>query len=93
MQKVCSFRTTDIYLYYKSNTIMIVQAIKQNKPANEKLLAIARRLKSGKCTESVFCDFNTIPGSLRIFWSNSDVQVLNFNGDFKEAIKYIYSIY
>lgn len=70
---------------------MIIQAIKQNN--NEKLLAIARRLKNGRQTKSVLCDFNTVPGKLRIFWSDSDVQEIDCKNNFKHAIQYIWSIY
>ena len=70
---------------------MTIQAIKQS--GNQKIIAIARRLWNKKYLSPIMCDWNTVPGKLRIFWSNENIEVVDFGGDFKEAVKYIWSIY
>lgn len=69
---------------------MIIQAIKQS--GKEKLLAIARRKLGKNVGSTTLCDWNTVPGSLRIFWDDNDPHVFDFAGDFKRAVKFIWSL-
>ena len=67
---------------------MIIQAIKTS--GTEKLLAIATRRKDGKCSESILCDWNTVPNTLRMFDRTSSKDVVF--ASFKDAVKYIFSL-
>jgi len=68
---------------------MIIQSIMQTN--KEKLIAIAKRRKDGSCSPSIFCDNNTIPQTLRIFWNDSNPITVKF-ASFKDACKYIFSL-
>jgi hypothetical protein len=66
---------------------MIILAIKsQNK---EKLLAIARRYKSGQFYGVQLCDWNNVPNTLRIF-DRSGVASQHTFASWKDCIKYIF---
>jgi hypothetical protein len=68
---------------------MIIQVIKTN--GREKLLAIARRTTDKRTGTSIMCDWSAIDGKLRIYWSTGTV-TKDFGGDFKSAVKYIWSM-
>lgn len=68
---------------------MIITAI-INTPANEKLIAIGRRNREGKLTSTKFCDWNTVPGTLRIFSSNTHESIKL--ASWRDAVKYIFSL-
>lgn len=66
---------------------MIIARIKTTD--NGKILAIAKRLDSGKLSECIFCDWNTVPNTLRIFDRTGSASVRFDN--FKAACKFIFS--
>lgn len=68
---------------------MIILAIKTN--GNEKLLAIASRLKDGQATEAILCDWNTVPNTLRIFngVDGNVSRTIQFNR-FRDCAKWIF---
>jgi hypothetical protein len=69
---------------------MIIKAIMTT--GNEKLLAIAFKNRDGKTSSTDwFCDWNTVPNTLRIFHrSNSSIDVKFEN--FKACVKFIFAL-
>lgn len=68
---------------------MIICAIKSNN--SEKLLAIARRFKDGKLSEVELCDWNTVPRTLRVFYSGG-VKFERKFVSFGECCKFIFAL-
>ena len=68
---------------------MVIKFISKHRTT--KFLSIAYRDRDGKLGETVICDWNTVPGTLLIYWGAYTVERIPL-ASFKEAVRYIFGI-